>query len=178
MYWKRALAAATAGAATLIWMTIPAASAATGGPGDWTGAATATAFHNCNLTGSLNIYGCAMTHGSLKAVTLVSPSTPSLTNFFYNSHGQFVQAGTNLCLEYNAGSSSDPVRMDTCNSSHPSQVWISGDKTPYQLRNSYASTFLGQDECLEGSEEGGFGNPLTIGPCADQFNGENWIPAS
>jgi hypothetical protein len=68
--------------------------------------------------------------------------------------------------------------MDTCNSTHESQVWTLGDFTSRQILNSYATSFLGQDECLEGSEEGGFGNPLTIAPCALKYNGENWKAVS
>lgn len=109
-----------------------------------------------------------MTHGSLKAVTLVSPSTSSLTNFSYDSSTeQFIQADTDLCLEYNASSSEYPVRMDTCTTGRVSQEWTNlGNDEEY---NYYSGT------CLEGSEVISFGSPLVMAPCSDEYNGQFWV---
>jgi hypothetical protein len=47
---------------------------------------------------------------------------------------------------YNAGSSTYPVRMDTCTASRTSQWWAEGPYGADQLQNGYSDT------CLEGSE--------------------------
>jgi hypothetical protein len=168
MSWKAKLAAVAFGAALLAGITAQAASASTG---PTLAGTNASAGHLCNLNSSGGVYGCAMTHGSLSAVTLVKLSTSNLTNFSYNiSTEQYEQAGTNLCLEFNASSTTYPVRMDTCRAI-ASQEWVDSG---YQIVNSYASSYYGEDYCLEGSEESGFGIPLTMSPCADEYNGENW----
>ena len=175
-----ALSAVIAGAGILVWMTAPMASASTTGRVTTHVSATTSAAgpdisyaHLCNLNGSqTGIYGCAMSHGSLHAVTLVAPSTSSLTNFGYDtSTHQFKQESTDLCLEYNARSATYPVRMDTCVSGRASQEWYEG-LTDLQLLNDYSLT------CLEGSEVIGFGNPLTMSPCSNYYNGQNWVAYS
>ena len=160
MHWKAKIATVAFGAALFAGITIPAASAST------------SDYPLCNVSGNA-LYGCAMAHGSLKAVTLVAPGTSHLTNFSYNSvTGQFQQASSSLCLEFNASSKTYPVRMDTCHDI-PSQTWILAATTSqgppaFELENSDSGT------CLEGSETIGFGNQLTLSSCAPDYNGEFW----
>jgi hypothetical protein len=126
-------------------------------------------FELCNEKTSDSYYGCAQANGDLHAVTLVSPYGNTLLSYNSTTY-QFQQSGTDLCLEYNSGSSTYPVRMDTCNSSRVSQEWYSPlGGSSYEIMNGYSGT------CLEGSEENGFGNPLTMSSCANDYGGEMWI---
>ncbi len=126
-------------------------------------------FYLCNLTSGGEIYGCAKGNGYLAAVTLVDAFD---TTFSYNATTEhFQQESTDLCLEYNSGSSQYPVRMDTCTDHRASQEWFTSGYGADQLENGYSGT------CLEGSETDGYGHPLTMSACSNRYPGENWIAA-
>jgi hypothetical protein len=172
MLFRAASAAVTIGLIACAWITAPAASAATS---PIPAAISATPSHLCVIKAG-SVYGCAMSNGNLRAVTLDSPGTSNLTNFFYDSStGQIVQSNTLECLEYNASSTTYPVRMDTCVSGRSSQYWYKGpNPNGLQLQNLGATLNDNVAECLEGSEVIGFGKPLTMAKCSDNYNGENW----
>ena len=172
---KGMLTAVTVGAGLLVWMMAPMASAstttATNSVSSVTKAPRADApdqtetFYLANLTGHLQYYGFAMAHGWRHKVTL--EKGPETTFSYSDYTGRFQQVDTDLCLEYNASSTTYPVRMDTCTDGRTSQEWFRG-LNQYQLENGYSGT------CLEGSEVGGYGIPLTMARCSLYYAGQDW----
>lgn len=127
-------------------------------------------FYICNLTTGGEIYGCIQSNGDLHAATL---SEGFETLFSYNvSTEQIQEDDTSLCLEYNSGSSTYPVRMDTCSDVKTSQQWFTSGYGADQLENGEL-----QGSCLEGSETDGYGDPLTMSLCSHRYAGQNWIQA-
>jgi hypothetical protein len=167
MQWKAKLAAAAFGAALLAGITVPAASASAAPA---TTAASSSSAPFCNYNSAGDPYGCAVSRGLAKAVTLAQyRGTTTPTDFTY-SNGEIQQAGTDLCLNYNPDSSGYPVNMDTCTGS-PDEIW--------QHPSGISSTKIlwendGSASCLEGSEVVGFGKPLVMVACDKPYAGLNW----
>jgi Ricin-type beta-trefoil lectin domain len=176
MQWKAKITAATFSAAILVGMTIPAASASAASLRESSSLVTSgidsTPNTLCNTQAGGSAYGCILSRGYAKAVVLDQP--PSGTDFYAvlvavgEHYYQIQQNGTDLCLNWNPDSGSYPVNMNTCGDSADQWWYLNTGTSGRQIKN------YGSGTCLEGSETDGYGDPLTMSPCGDNYSGENW----